>query len=67
MSPPLIGRILSTVLPGVFCDFTFILNLIVYKNKLDDFRVVFFCCWCFVFYFPGDAVAKARKEYRENQ
>ena len=66
MSPPLTGRILSTVLPGVFCDFTFILNLIVYKNKLDDFRVVFFFV-CFVFYFPGDDVAKARKEYRENQ
>ena len=39
-------------------------NLIVYKNKLADFRV-FFCL--FVFYFPAAAVAKARKEYRENQ
>ena len=49
VSPPLTGRILSTVLPGVFCDFTFILNLIVYKNKLDDFRG-FFCLFvCFLF------------------
>ena len=50
VSPLLTGRILSTVLPGVFCDFTFILNLIVYKNKLDDFRVFFlFVCLFSIF------------------
>ena len=43
VSPPLTGRFLSTVLPGKFCDFTFILNLVVYKNKLADFKVFFAC------------------------